>query len=104
MSWISLEDMVNAIHFLLFDSNMSGPVNLVSPNPVSNYEFTKILGHILHRPTVMPLPGFAARILFGEMADALLLSSTRVEPVTLLENGYKFKHADLKTALKDIIK
>ena len=103
MSWISLEDMINAIHFLVFDSNVKGPVNLVSPKPVTNLEFTKILGAVLHRPTIMPLPAFAARILFGEMADALLLSSARVEPVKLLESGYKFKHADLKSALEDIL-
>lgn len=103
MSWIGIEDMVNAIYFLIFDSNLEGPVNLVSPNPVSNYEFTKVLGRVLHRPTIMPLPAFAARILFGEMADALLLASTRVEPEKLLEGGYKFKHSELQSALEDML-
>ncbi|MDF7798755.1 TIGR01777 family oxidoreductase [Pontiellaceae bacterium B1224] len=103
MSWISLADMVNAILFIISNPNIKGPVNLVSPKAVINYKFTKELGTALHRPTVIPLPSFAARILFGEMADALLLSSTRVEPVKLLENGYKFKHADIASALKDIL-
>lgn len=103
MSWISLEDMVNAICFLIFDSTIKGPVNLVSPKAITNFEFTKTLGKVLHRPTIMPLPAFAARILFGEMADALLLASTRVEPVKLIESGYKFKHADLTSALEDIL-
>jgi NAD dependent epimerase/dehydratase family enzyme len=77
---------------------------MTAPNPVTNREFTKLLGSVLNRPTIMPLPAFAARLLFGEMADALLLSSTRVEPDKLLKAGYQFKFNDLKKALEDILK
>lgn len=104
MSWISLADMVGTINFLIQQEACSGAYNLVSPNPVTNHEFTKVLGNVLHRPTIMPLPAFAARLMFGEMADALLLSSTKVLPKKLLEAGYKFKHADLKPALEEILK
>lgn len=103
MSWISMDDMIEAIKFLVDKDDAHGPVNLVSPQPVSNHTFTKILGHELHRPAVMPLPAFAARILFGEMADALLLSSTRVAPAKLLEYGYVFKYRDLESALRKIL-
>ncbi|MDF7807138.1 TIGR01777 family oxidoreductase [Pontiellaceae bacterium B12219] len=104
MSWISLDDMVEAILCIIKDKTVSGPVNMTAPHPVTNKEFTKTLGKTLKRPTVMPLPSFAARLIFGEMADALLLSSTRVEPVKLVKAGYQFKHHDLKTALEDILK
>lgn len=104
MSWISLEDEINAISFILREKSISGPVNLVSPQPLQNKSFTKILGQVLHRPTFMPLPAFAARLVFGEMADALLLSSTRVEPRKLVRSGFAFKHQELKHALEDILK
>ncbi|NNJ70538.1 MAG: TIGR01777 family protein [Kiritimatiellales bacterium] len=104
MSWISLYDMVGIIRFLIENENIHGPVNLVAPNAVTNLEFTKVLGTVLHRPVIMPLPAFAARLIFGEMADALLLSSTRVIPQKLLDNGYQFKHADLQPALEDSLK
>ncbi len=103
MSWISLEDEVAIIRYLINNPTISGPVNLVSPNPVTNKEFTKTMGAVLKRPTVLPLPAFAARLLFGEMADALLLSSTRVYPGKLIESGYDFKHADLEAALRSIL-
>jgi len=104
MSWISIQDMVGAILHIIEHSEISGAVNMVSPNPHTNKEFTKTLGHVLKRPTIMPLPAFAARILFGEMADALLLSSTRVLPNVLLETEYSFKHPDLESALKAVLK
>ena len=104
MSWISLEDMVAAILFIINNNDVKGPVNLTAPHPVTNYQFTKTLGTVLKRPTLMPLPAFAARIIFGEMADALLLSSTRVIPKKLIEAGYAFKHEELKPALEDILK
>src|SRR5262249_20918529 len=72
-SWIHVGDMVGAIHHLLGTTTLSGPINLVAPNPVTNAEFTRVLGHVLHRPTFFPMPVFAARLAFGEMADALLL-------------------------------
>lgn len=104
MSWISIQDMVGAILHLIERPEISGPVNMVSPNPLTNSEFTKILGKVLKRPALMALPSFAARIIFGEMADALLLSSTRVRPDVLLKSGYQFKHPDLESALRTLLK
>lgn len=104
MSWITLDDEVEAIRFVMNNTEINGPVNLVSPHPVTNLEFTKTLGKALHRPTIMPLPGFAARLLFGEMADHLLLSSTRVVPDKLLEAGFDFKHGQLDQALEAVLK
>ncbi|QBG48593.1 TIGR01777 family protein [Verrucomicrobia bacterium S94] len=104
MSWISIEDMVGAIIHILNTPTVQGPVNLTAPEPETNRRFTRILGNVLKRPTILPLPAFAARLLFGEMANALLLSSTRVIPNVLLENNYHFKHPDLKSALKAVLK
>ncbi len=103
MSWISLDDEVAIIRYLIDNQNISGPVNLVSPNPVTNKEFTKVLGKVLKRPSLLPLPAFAVRLLFGEMGDALLLSSTRVYPRKLLQSGYEFKHPKLEPALRSIL-
>lgn len=103
MSWISLADEVGAICFALENTTLKGPVNLVSPHPMTNLEFTKTLGKVLKRPTVLPLPAFAARIIFGEMAEELLLGSTRVLPKKLVDAGYKFCHADLQSALEDVL-
>ncbi len=103
MSWISISDVVGIIRFLIADDQISGPVNVVSPNPLTNREFTKTLGTVLHRPTVMPLPAMAARLLFGEMADALLLSSTRVLPEKLMAGGYVFRYPVLKPALEHLL-
>lgn len=103
MSWISLPDEIGAIHHVLVTESIRGPVNLVSPNPVTNAEFTKALGAALHRPTVFPVPAFAVRLLFGEMGEDLLLSSTRVEPRRLKSTGYRFQHPDLDTALRALL-
>jgi hypothetical protein len=99
MSWISLADEVKAIAFMLTNANIEGPVNVVAPNPVTNSQFTSILGRIIHRPTVLPLPAFAAKIILGEMADELLLSSQRCQPTKLVNNGYKFEFSKLDDAL-----
>ena len=80
MSWISLDELLGVIQHVLVTDQLKGPVNAVSPNPVTNREFTKTLGRVLSRPTVFPLPAFAAKLAFGEMAEALLLSSQRVAP------------------------
>ena len=98
-----LDDVVEAIKFILANDGISGPANLVSPHPVTNREFTKALGGVLRRPTVVPLPGFAARAMFGEMADAALLCSERAAPLALMESGYKFKHPRLEPALRDLL-
>jgi uncharacterized protein (TIGR01777 family) len=99
MSWVSLDDEVKAIEFMLTNTNIEGPVNVVAPNPVTNSQFTSILGHVIHRPTLFPLPGFAAKIILGEMADELLLSSQRCQPTKLLDNGYQFAFPKLDDAL-----
>jgi uncharacterized protein len=100
MSWVALDDAIGAIHHALIADSLSGPVNVVAPQPVTNREFTKTLGRVIGRPTVFPMPAFAARLAFGEMADALLLASTRVQPSRLLADGYRFRFTDLKCALR----
>lgn len=99
-SWISLTDAVRAITLCLESDRLRGPVNLVAPGAVTNREFTKTLGRALHRPTLIPLPAWAARLTLGEMADATLLASTRAEPAALAREGFRFAHPDLATALK----
>jgi uncharacterized protein (TIGR01777 family) len=102
-SWIAIDDLAAALLFILQNSNLSQAVNLVGPRPVNNREFTKVLGQVLKRPTFLPMPAFVARLALGEMADELLLSSTRVEPTKLTEAGYGFQYADLKTALRSLL-
>ncbi len=103
MSWIALDDLLGITLRALADDGMSGPVNAVAPNPVTNREFTKTLGKVLRRPTILPLPAFAARLAFGEMADALLLSSTRVDPAALRAVGFEFAHPHLEDALRHVL-
>jgi len=103
MSWIALDDAVGAIHHALHTESLHGPINAVAPHPVSNHEFTKKLGHVLGRPTIMPMPAFAARAVFGEMADELLLASTHVEPRRLLAAHYDFRHWYLEDALRHLL-
>jgi hypothetical protein len=100
MSWIALADVIDALHHVLMTENIQGPVNIVAPTPVTNREFTKTLGCVLKRPTVLPFPAFAIRLGFGEMADELLLASTRVEPRRLLATGYEFRYPTLEEALR----
>ncbi|HTZ97341.1 MAG TPA: TIGR01777 family oxidoreductase [Terriglobales bacterium] len=103
-SWIALQDMVGAILHALKTSSVQGPVNAVAPNPVRNAEFTKILGSVLSRPTIFPMPAFAARLVLGQMADELLLSSQRVEPSRLKSSGYVFQRPELQSALEALLK
>ena len=103
MSWVSLDDVVGMIQFLIAHNSLQGPVNLVAPNAVSNREFTKTLGRALHRPTIFPLPAFVARMAFGEMADELLLASTRVLPKKLIDSGYQFLHPELEEAFEQML-
>jgi uncharacterized protein (TIGR01777 family) len=103
MSWISIHDTISIVHHALTTDAPQGPINTVAPTPVTNREFTRILGRVLSRPTLFPMPAFAARLAFGEMADALLLASTRVEPVRLQETGYSFQHPQLEGALRHIL-
>lgn len=103
MSWITIDDLVNVIDYSLKNTALKGPVNAVAPCPVTNYVFTKALGKVLHRPTFLPLPAFAARMAFGEMADELLLSSTRVQPARLIESGYQFLYPQIEEALEHLL-
>jgi uncharacterized protein len=103
MSWIALDDAIGAIYHAATNDRLTGGVNAVSPNPVTNLEFTKTLGRVLSRPTLFPVPAAAARIAFGEMADALLLASARVLPSRLLETGYQFRYAELEGALRHLL-
>jgi hypothetical protein len=99
-SWISIDDLCAAILHTIQAAGLHGPVNAVSPTPVTNLEFTKTLGQVLSRPTVFPMPALAARIAFGEMADELLLASARVEPAKLLASHFTFRHRELESALR----
>ncbi len=102
-SWISIDDAVGAVHHAIMTDSLSGPVNAVAPNAVTNHEFTKTLGRVLSRPTLVPLPAFAARLALGEMANELLLASTRVEPKQLSDSAYEFRHCQLEDALRHLL-
>jgi uncharacterized protein (TIGR01777 family) len=103
MSWVSLRDVLAILRFALENGSVRGPVNVVSPEPVRNAGFTRALAAVLHRPALFPAPAMALRLMLGEMADALLLSSQRVVPAQLQKFGYTFLHADLATALKSLL-
>ncbi len=102
-SWITLADAVGVIQFVLENDTLAGPINVVSPQAVTNREFTKTLGQVLRRPTILPMPAFAARLLLGEMADELLLASTCVVPAALNAAGYQFQHPQLDGALRFLL-
>ena len=103
-SWIALADGVGALELVIENQALAGPVNFVAPNPVTNATFTSALGRVLGRPTFLPVPAFGARLAFGEMADALLLSSQRVEPKRLNETGFRFRYSNLNDALSEILR
>lgn len=100
MSWIALNEIPPAIEYLISVPQVAGPVNFVSPQPVSNAEFTKILAKVIRRPAVFPFPAFGVRLLFGEMGQTLLLEGAKVIPRRLQESGYAFRYPDLETALE----
>lgn len=104
MSWIHREDMVRLVLFLVEEPDIIGPVNAVSPNPVSNKEFATTLGHLLHRPAVLAVPSPALKLMFGEMASSLLLASQRVLPGCALARGFTFQHPLLMKALENLLK
>jgi uncharacterized protein len=103
MSWIALEDVVRVLRAAIDDANWNGPVNLVAPEPVRNAEFTRVLASVLHRPAIFAAPALALRLALGEMADALLLSSQRVQPERLLQGGFTFRYENLEAALHAIV-
>jgi uncharacterized protein len=104
MSWLTLAEAISIVQFAVENSRLAGPVNAVTPNPVRNSEFTRILAKTLHRPALFPAPAFALRLVLGEMADALLLISQRVEPSRLSCAGYSFLQTDLKGALVEVLR
>ncbi len=102
-SWITLDDEVRAIEFLL-TAPVSGAVNLTAPNPVTNAEFTSILARVLHRPALLPIPSFGPKLLLGaKLADSLLFTGQRVLPSVLTANGFRFTHAHLEEALRSLL-
>lgn len=103
MSWITIDDLLGTILFAARNSSIRGPVNAVAPGAVTNAEFTRVLARVLSRPGVFTLPAFAARLVMGEMAEELLLSSARVKPARLLAAGYEFRHPQLETALRQVL-
>jgi len=100
LSWISLADLLRAVHFLIVTDGVCGPVNAVAPGPVTNAEFARALGRRLHRPALLPVPGFAVRLILGEMGQGLLLNSARVLPAKLRQAGFTFLHAHIEDALR----
>ena len=103
MSWVAMDDVTGAIYHTLITESLKGPVNVTAPNPVTNKEFTNTLGEVLKRPAVVPIPAFAAKLAFGEMANDLLLASTKVAPKRLSDSGYKFQYPELENALKHVL-
>jgi uncharacterized protein (TIGR01777 family) len=102
MSWIHREDLVGMIRTALDDQRWSGPVNGTAPEPVTNREFSHALGHALHRPSLLPVPGFALRLLYGEMAE-IVTTGARVMPAKPLVLGYDFRHPELAEALRSAL-
>lgn len=103
MSWIALDELVEVIRFAIREEHCRGPINAVSPSAVTNLEFTRVLGKVLFRPTLFPMPALAVRTIFGEMGQELLLSSTRVRPARLAELGYSFRWPELEGALRRVL-
>ena len=102
-SWVALDDVVGSIAHALTNESVEGPLNVGSPNPMTNAEYTKVLGKVLGRPTVLPLPAPAARVVLGEVADALLLASQRMEPAKLKDTAYDFRYPQLEDALRHLL-
>jgi uncharacterized protein len=103
MSWIALDDALGLVQHALRTESLSGPVNAVAPHLVTNKAFTMTLGHVLGRPTLFPMPAFAARLMFGEMADELLLTSALIKPRKLLGSRYTFRFPKLEGALRHLL-
>lgn len=102
MSWIHVQDLVGAIHHILKNDLLQGPVNMVAPKPVRNEEFTKTLAAVLSRPAILPMPTFAVKAVFGEMGEDLLLASQKVEAGKLISSGYPFRYRELKESLQNL--
>jgi hypothetical protein len=101
-SWVTLKDVINAIEFLLARADVKGPVNIVAPHGVTQKQLATALGKALHRPALMPTPAFLLKLIFGEMAQELLLNGQHVMPKRLLELGFKFQYPTIEAAFADI--
>lgn len=102
-SWVAIDDVTGSLVHMIEQESLSGPVNVVAPNPVPNADFTKILGEVLHRPTVFPVPEFILRLLAGDAAEELVLWGVRVTPRKLLDTGYRFRYPELRQALQAVL-
>ena len=102
-SWVARDDAAGALHHALMDRSVRGPINVTAPGATTNAEFTRTLAEVLNRPAILPVPEFAVRLAFGEMGEALLLTSARVKPTTLTAAGYRFRYADLGAALRHML-
>ena len=103
-SWVHIDDVIGAFNFLIKDKTQKGIYNLTSPNLVTNYRFTKELGKMINRPTVLTIPKFVIKMIFGEMGDKLLLNGSAVYPKKLLDSGYEFQFKTIKASLENILK
>jgi len=103
MSWITIDDHIRAMYHAMFDGSLTGPINLVSPQPVTNRVFTKTLARVLRRPAILPVPRPVLKLVFGGLADEALLASQRVEPMCLTRSGFKFRQPDLEGALRELL-
>jgi len=103
VSWIAMDDVLEAINHLLSNPTLHGPVNVASPKAVTQLEFARMLGRVLGRPTVLAVPAFGMRLMFGEMATEVLLASQRLEPAGLLSSGYEFRYPELEPALRHVL-
>lgn len=103
MSWLTLKEVIRMIQFALGNARVNGPVNAVTPNPVQNKDFTRLLAKTLRRPALFPAPAFMLRLALGEMADALLLASQKVMPSKLMDSGYSFLQPDLANGLSEVL-
>ncbi len=101
--WIAIDDAISVIEFCLTRPDLAGPVNVVAPEAITNRQFTKALGRVLRRPTLLPMPGFAARLALGQMAGPLLLASVRADPTRLRQVGFEFEFAGLESALRHVL-
>lgn len=103
MSWIAMDDIISIVHFFLENPELKGSFNLTAPHPVTNREFTNTLGKVLNRPTILPLPEFAVKLMFGEMGETLLLQGCRVLPKRLEEASYNFQFRNLEEAMQNVL-
>ena len=103
MSWISMDDLIGTVYHAMNDDQLSGPVNLVAPNPVTNLELTRTLAKVISRPALFTIPAWFIKLVFGEMGKEVLLASTRVKPEKIMASGYRFRHPDLEGALQHLL-